>query len=300
MRQFNDQVMVGVLDELVLGYDMRYDEETNRLAFIPMLEDRDIIPTFKMDKFYQLYLQQGMDIGEIVDVIAEEVLKPVDDAIVKIAQSIKSYDNVHDRICGYVVNTARNEEFLKDKPHKDILDLSMVFIFVAGVTDDAYKTIPVTNELAESWDVTVDDLYEEARKNTEKVMGLQCIDIFDCIRDMCAKKDPELGAFMQEKKQELKASGAPIINVVTNDIKIRGAGMIFLTDIVKKFSDEIKGDVKIIPSSVHEMLLVPTDSDISSEKIAEVNGTDCMADDEVLSDHPYIYIRSIDQIVSCE
>lgn len=276
IRQFNDQIMVGVLDKLGLGYDMRYDEKTNRLAFIPMLEDRDIIPTFKMNKFYQFYLQQGMDIGEIVDVIAEEVLKPVDDAIVKIAQSIKSYDNVHDRICGYVVNTARNEEFLKDKPHKEILDLSMVFIFVAGVTDDTYKTISVTNELAESWDVTADDLYEEACKNTEKMMGLQCIDIFDCISDICAKNDPELGAFIQEKKQELKASGAPIINVVTNNIKIKGAGMIFLTDIVKKFSDEIKGDVKIIPSSVHEMLLVPADSDISSEEIAEVNGTDCI------------------------
>lgn len=66
---------------------------------------------------------------------------------------------------------------------------------------------------------------------------------------------------------------------------------------VKRYADEIGGDVKIIPSSINEILLTPANCDINSEEIASVNNG--LSEDEILSDHPYIYIKGLDQIVSC-
>jgi len=91
------------------------------------------------------------------------------------------------------------------------------------------------------------------------------------------------------------------INKIANNIghksKCKGAGLIFLSDAVKRYADEIGGDVKIIPSSINEILLTPANCDINSDEIVSVNNG--LSEDEILSDHPYIYIKGLDQIVSC-
>mgnify|MGYP000760365340 FL=1 len=123
------------------------------------------------------------------------------------------------------------------------------------------------------------------------------MDMLDYIAAEYAKINPGFSNQFQAMKEIQKINGTPINYILTNKSKCKGAGLVFLSDAVKRYADEIGGDVKIIPSSINEILLTPANCDINSEEIASVNNG--LSEDEILSDHPYIYIKGLDQIVSC-
>ena len=70
--------------------------------------------------------------------------------------------------------------------------------------------------------------------------------------------------------------------------------------IIKKFSNFIESDLYIIPSSIHELLIIPTttsEQDATHLKymIREVNDTQ-VAEEEILSYNLYYYSRETDEI----
>jgi hypothetical protein len=74
-----------------------------------------------------------------------------------------------------------------------------------------------------------------------------------------------------------------------------GAGVIFYPNMLKELADYHESDLFIIPSSVHETLIIPDTNmimDIESlrDMICEVNRT-AVADEEILSDNLYVYDR---------
>ena len=298
IENFKEQVEKQVICKLSNNgdYEARYESKTSHLTFVPIFKNVKARPAFRLGDLYQMYRVRG-DINGIIDEMVQIILKPVDDTINKIANNIRHYGNVRNRICGYIVNTKKSEAFLEGKVHKEFLDLSMVFIVVFEVTRDAYRSITITNEIAATWGVTADDLYRDACRNTIEVMGVQCMDMLDYIAAEYAKINPGFPNQFQAMKEIQKANGTPINYILTNKSKCKGAGLIFLSDAVKRYADEIGGDVKIIPSSINEILLTPANCDINSDEIASVNNG--LSEDEILSDHPYIYIKGLDQIVSC-
>ena len=85
--------------------------------------------------------------------------------------------------------------------------------------------------------------------------------------------------------------------ILTNKLKIHGATCIAYPRLLKRIADYLEDDLVIIPSSIHEVLIIPasiTQEGYSLEDlqfmITETNDT-ILTDDEVLSNHAYIYER---------
>lgn len=87
--------------------------------------------------------------------------------------------------------------------------------------------------------------------------------------------------------------------LLTNQTKLYGATCLLYKDILKEFTDKLDANLFIIPSSVHEVILVPVSDALSNEYltdlIREVNATE-LSLDEALSDHVYLYTREDDAI----
>ena len=83
--------------------------------------------------------------------------------------------------------------------------------------------------------------------------------------------------------------------VLTNNTRLNGAACIFYEDVLKKFADTLQTDLYILPSSIHEVILLPKlaryDAMNLEDMVREVN-TDGVSREEVLSDKVYIYRRS--------
>ena len=75
---------------------------------------------------------------------------------------------------------------------------------------------------------------------------------------------------------------------------MNGAACLLYDDLLKDFSEKHASDFYILPSSVHEVLLLPAEGRKEDESLSamvrEVNRTQLSAE-EFLSDHVYYYSR---------
>ena len=83
--------------------------------------------------------------------------------------------------------------------------------------------------------------------------------------------------------------------VLTNQNKLNGASCILYEHLLEHFADRLCCDLYILPSSIHEVILIPATSDTSyqelSQMVQEVNDTQ-VSPEEILSDHVYYFSRS--------
>ena len=88
--------------------------------------------------------------------------------------------------------------------------------------------------------------------------------------------------------------------VLTNQQKLYGAACMLYPGVLKAFSEENGQDFYVLPSSVHEVILIPaepgTNEALLREIVTEINRTQ-VAKDEVLADSIYYYSRNRDQII---
>lgn len=89
------------------------------------------------------------------------------------------------------------------------------------------------------------------------------------------------------------------VYMLTNDTGINGAFCLLYDDVIKNFAKEQNWNVYILPSSVHELMLVPEQEDTALEFLAELvveaNQT-AVGLIDLLSDNIYYYDRDRDEI----
>ena len=100
-----------------------------------------------------------------------------------------------------------------------------------------------------------------------------------------AEKNPDLG-------------GIPLL-VLTNSRRYLGAACILYRGVLERFAKKLGENLYILPSSVHEVILLP-ETKVNSSKnllrmVMEVNRTQ-LAPEEVLSDTVYYYDRKSGKI----
>ena len=103
---------------------------------------------------------------------------------------------------------------------------------------------------------------------------------------------PDEREMLQETLQE--SSEMPTFFVVTNTERVDGAGVIFYPEFMDNMGELLGNDFFILPSSIHEMLILPDDGQVDAEMlkemVKEVNASQ-LQDEEILSDHAYYYCR---------
>lgn len=91
---------------------------------------------------------------------------------------------------------------------------------------------------------------------------------------------------------------APEMLVLTNKDKVNGAACLLYPHLLEKLAEERNASFIILPSSIHEVLLLPVrdvleegEAAAYTQMVHEVNQTE-LAEQEILSDHAYFYDRS--------
>lgn len=182
-----------------------------------------------------------------------------------------------------VMNEAENMELLKEIPHRQICgDLVMA----ARYRLSEYSFI-VKNDLCKIFNMTGEEILEQGMKNTNQ-RGFKVQRIEEVIKEMMENHgmEPE---FIDDVLADIQK--IPIF-VVTNDICEEGATAIASKEAMEKVHDTIGEDFYIIPSSRHEILVVPesmvTDPKVLKAMVEEVNATEVSREDK-LSDNIYHY-----------
>lgn len=182
-----------------------------------------------------------------------------------------------------LINTAANRDLLKDVPHREILDLSLIYSIPVLGSDDSLGMARITNQMAQAGGYTEEDLYNCSLQNLNPQ-----------IQPLCEVLSEIMGGGVEAGPSDAVKSGIPEIYVLSNKSRIHGAAGILEESLLKNLSEKLGSDLYILPSSIHEVLIVPVDKEEENQActllnmVQTVNGAE-VAKEEQLSNSLYRY-----------
>lgn len=249
-------------------------------------------PTIYIDNFYKKY-QDGTDINIILQEIAKIRMEydVTDDFDVT---TVTDFNKCRKKIMPRLIGAEENSEILKVRPHIRIEDLAVTFCIDLGENKEGVMSVPVQFELMETWNVTAEQLYEIALENLTKAD----IGVFTPMREILfAGMLSELKEICDGDEEEARRKLDQMIPdnnlwVLTNKRRVNGANMLLDRSVMEDVIKEVGTDFFILPSSIHECLILPADSGMDSQQleamVCEVNETQ-VEKEERLSNSVYRY-----------
>lgn len=292
-KEFMKKVYSEVKKELGENYRLELKEvrKNNGVVMHGLLiysGSKNIVPTIYLDSFWEAYKNGqcfAAVIGQLLKLYREEV--PRRDIDMNFFQY---FDKVKERICYRLIRQEGNEELLRESPHVDFLDLALCFYYAFEGGQIGEGTIRIRNSHAQRWGVKTVDLVRLAERNTARLFRWQCISMDDIIRE-----SPEFEGAAQMLSDDAAHDGFLGYNpmkILTNAKRIYGAACMLYPGVLEKLSAREQKSFYILPSSVHEVILLPeTGMEAASdlrEMISDVNRS-FVAPEEVLSDNLYYY-----------
>lgn len=248
--------------------------------------ETNVAPCIYLDSYFEKYRLGEMDIADAVDQIVKvyEEHRPMHSLDVSL---FTDFSNARDKVRARLVNTRMNEELLEKIPHRDFLDLSLIYcVEYTCEKTEGIASIRITNDHISMWGVSEEDLYQLVQENMKANDQSMISNLADVLKSMAPRMDMEID-------DELDTSVIPMY-ILTNKSKINGAVEIINENNLRRMSDTFDEDFYILPSSTHEVIMVPANGDNNSESLAamvkEVNDTQVLPN-EILSYHVYKYER---------
>lgn len=185
------------------------------------------------------------------------------------------------RIVCRLINYEKNKELLQKIPYRRFLDLAIVYYYLLEWEEPGAATILVSNDHLRLWDMKEELLYETARNNTRELF-----------RWYFASMEELLESVMGQEADCME--GHLPLYVLTNQEKKYGAVWITEPDVLEEVGKALQADFYILPSSVHECMIVPdndcAEAGVLQEMVREIN-REHVAPEEILSDFIYRYDR---------
>ncbi len=183
-----------------------------------------------------------------------------------------------------LIGTDANKELLQDIPSKQLCDMSAVYRVTVMKEDDQEGSYQLTNQVMEHAGLTLEEVDKAAMENTRK---------FGCFFTGMQDMIEELALGTKAKGKEITEISTGELYVLTNDRKIFGSAIILYNDILEQISKVASGEYFILPSSVHEVLIIKPmegSKEVSELRniVNEINASQ-VAPDEVLTGNVYRY-----------
>lgn len=258
----------------------------------------NLSPNIYLEGLYEKYLE-GYSIAEIADRIiflVENQFVTVEDEE-KITEKMKNYQNAKNNIILKLINLEKSRKFLKDKVYKPFNDLAIALYVMVRQDSEGILSVAVTEDIMKQWGVSLDKLIEQAMNNMYEKFPLKTESLNSIMADLADDLDIDF-----EPEEEKDLSETERVYVMTNETKMNGAVSILYKGALENFALEFGvQEVIIVPSSCHEVLLIPkdgkgrVDEKKLQEMLREINESE-VDPIEVLSNNVYIYNCETDEI----
>ena len=279
------------------------------------IKGNNVAPTIYVDGFFREYKNGktfGTIVNEIINIYEKNQLQDNVDM-----NFFLNYETVKQTIMFKLINFKKNETLLKNVPHIKYLDLAIVFYSLLLNDTFGSATILIHNSHLKLWNITEDELYQSAMENTPKVLKPKIHNMEEIMREMLLdnlkrefmesgeklgeKADEDMFESAVDKMLESICTDKEIpMYVLSNQTKLNGASCILYQNTIREFASKREDDFYILPSSIHEVILVPAKECREPQRlpamVREVNETQVM-DEEILSDEVYYYSYGKNNIV---
>ncbi|GMN95425.1 DUF5688 family protein [Blautia wexlerae] len=232
-------------------------------------------PVISLEGIYKKMQEKNIPIEEIMKDIAGVVKEAVEKEL--------KVDISKENILGNLFTAAVNFEKanLDDKPYIQINDIAIVAKAEVGHDKDEMSMLTINNDLAEMLGMSPDEIMTMAMENNPKFSEPVCRDMLTLMSDL-------MDADLPKPKDD-----EPKMYVLTNSRGMYGASFVADKQVLGTIADRLGGDFAILPSSVHELIIIPEIKEHMLPElkamVEEVNRT--LVDEQglFLSDNVYVY-----------
>lgn len=319
--EFKNEFIKGCTDSLITHTHDRADDKIvidertltkaqygNLTGLIFRAGDSECAPTIYVEDFYDMY-KRGSSVSELYEAAVSTVLYSIENAPDLTEDSLTTPDRLHVRL----LNKSGNKDYLENVPH---LDVGCGLALIAEVISGEFRAV-ITNELAECYEMDQDEMLEAALVNTSHSDPPVLFELTELLaegRENCknllgsdtgfkaesgfgpeersdSDSNTEFGFDQEPRSDSGSASDSSLppsvsLYVLSNTNCFWGAAALFYPDVMARLHELMRGPFYIIPSSVHELLLLPISEGDPQQLVAmirEANRT-VVSKDEFLSD----------------
>ncbi len=244
----------------------------------------NVAPTIYLEEFYRK-MEEGEEISSIIKNIIMEYKKVRFQKSWNI-EEFREYDRLKERIAYKLINLEKNKKFLEDTPYMQYLDLAIVFYVIVEVTDQGSATMIVKNSNLVEWRIDILTLYQQAMINVEYLLPARFQTMTSVISEI-----------MDINCEDVSEES---MYVLSNTRRNYGAACILYPDKLKEIATYLDSDYYVLPSSVHEVIIIPEQEYLVKEEmekmVCEVNETQ-VSEEEILSNKVYCYHRESERLL---
>lgn len=292
-----EEQLSSYLPESLAGskVEMRCLEKVNRsvdeIAIIPLKESgRSVFPCLRVDELYDEYQRIG-DAGAIMELVAGKFLENNKNA----PAIVMNQDTLRrDRIVMILINTERNKQLLETLPHREFLDLSIVYRLGLGSNKDGLYYSMVDNKLAKAMGMNEQELFQAAYANTRELLPPVVVDMNEATRTILKRQgmpDEMIGECISNLPDN-------VMFVISNSIGVNGAASMLYEEELQSLAERVGSDLYILPSSLHEVIAVSSHLgklEQLAEMVHEVNMTAVDLEDR-LSNQVYYFDKELGRL----
>ncbi len=147
----------------------------------------------------------------------------------------------------------RNAGALRYLPHIRWLDLALVFFLILPDGEGEMHARLIDEPARKLWNRSLYDLWTAAKQNTLRDFPPKILALADFLQD-------HSGTEIEE---------SPLM-MLTNECFCNGSVMMYFTEILERYAEDCAAPFFILPSSVHEVLLLRDDGSYEPEMLKEM------------------------------
>lgn len=254
----------------------------------------DRIPTINLTDLYrQSYENPRFRITDVLEQISQIIQREPERFDVS---RLTQYKEAKKHLFMRVSNIEENLQVLDNVPYVERADLAITFHIAVEENEAGRASAIVTNNMMENFGVTRNQLYKDALENSSFIAPVMIDNLGELVGRMEIEEMEARGASEEEirKAEEriyVESQYNPMF-VVTNETLLYGGSAIFYPGVMDELGEVLNGDFFILPSSVHETLVVPDNGRISCHElkamVMAINEKEVAPEDR-LADEVYHY-----------
>ena len=244
------------------------------------LEDGRAAPILYLQDLYKTY-REGATMDEIIQGLCElftaysEIRIPMEN---KLNELLEDFEKVKPLIEFRLINGARNKRRMEGKPFSRMGEFLLSYQIQLSDGHGGIYSTQVTEQMLQEWGIDEAELHEIAVSN------------MDLPENYLLQPIEEATGISIDSS--VKPEDRPEMFILTSKMKINGASVIFSEEVRQKVGDRVGGDYYLLPSSIHEWVVIPkrwARSSQEMEDMVQAANADAVEEEDFLSDHAYEY-----------
>jgi len=295
-ESFVNRVLDEIKEHLPESYQdaefvVRQHEKLNNEYAGLTIAGKQVAPIVNLEDYFWDY-ERGRSFESCIGAIAESVAMEQPEIDLGV---LADFDKAKELLFIRVSSAEKNADYLAKVPHTIMEDMAITYHIKMNVDEHGVASAVVANDTLQMYGVNVEELHEVALNNSEKMFPLYTFDLNERMRESFISDMKRAGMpdeMIEMYLEDFPQSDENAMTVVTNGVGVNGAAAIFYPGVMEKMAEIAKGDFFILPSSLHETIVLPDNGAMTAKEleamVTEINATQVEPWDR-LTDQVYHY-----------